>query len=140
MESLLPGTTAFDKAKMNDRIAKLSGGIGVIKIGAVTDTETRAIHRKIEDAVHATQLAYKEGIVEGVAILLNTIKSGSELLDIVFKRPYQVLEENGKKYITKDVHDATGVVIASIESAVSVASSLIACGGIITNKIEKDEK
>lgn len=140
LKSLIPGITAFEKSKVNDRIAKLSGGIGVIRVGAATDTEARTIHRKIEDAVHATQLAYKDGVVAGVGLLLDSIKTGSPLLDIAFKRPYQVLEDNGKKYLTKDAQDATGVVVASIESAVSVASNLIVCGGIITNKIEKDEK
>ncbi len=140
LKKTMSGMTAFEKSKILSRIARLSGGIGVIKVGAPTDTEARTIKRKIEDSVHATQLAYKDGVITGIAILLNTIKTGSSLLDSAFKHPYKILEENGKKYITNNAQDSTGVAIASIESAVSVAGNLIVSGGIITNKKEKNEK
>lgn len=130
--------THHDESKLKERIAKLLGGVAVIKIGAVTDTESRSIKMKIDDAVHATQLAYKEGRIVGGGLTLASIKSGSQWLDEALKYPRTILEENGRNYLT-DVYDATGVVIIALESAVSVATSLITCGGIITNKKE-DEK
>lgn len=128
-----------DKRKLEERVAKLTGGVAVIKVSSLTDTESRSIKTKLDDAIHATKLAYKEGKILGGGIALASVTSGSEILDIALKYPQRVLEENGKKYITKDVYDATGVVIVALESAVSVAASLITTGGIITNKIEKKD-
>jgi chaperonin GroEL len=55
----------FDKEKLNERIAKLSGGVAVIKVGAATETEMKYLKLKIEDAVNATKAAIEEGIVAG---------------------------------------------------------------------------
>lgn len=55
----------FDKEKLEERIAKLSGGVAVIKVGAATETEMKYLKLKIEDAVNATKAAIDEGIVPG---------------------------------------------------------------------------
>jgi chaperonin GroEL len=55
----------FDKEKLNERIAKLSGGVAVMKVGAATETEMKYLKLKIEDAVNATKAAIEEGIVAG---------------------------------------------------------------------------
>ncbi len=55
----------FDKEKLDERIAKLSGGVAVIKVGAATETEMKYLKDKIEDAVNATKAAIAEGIVPG---------------------------------------------------------------------------
>jgi chaperonin GroEL len=55
----------FDAGKISERIAKLSGGVGVIKVGAATETEMKYLKLKIEDAVNATKAAIEEGIVSG---------------------------------------------------------------------------
>lgn len=55
----------FDKEKIDERIAKLSGGVAVIKVGAATETEMKYLKLKIEDAVNATKAAIEEGIVPG---------------------------------------------------------------------------
>lgn len=55
----------FDKEKIEERIAKLSGGVAVIKVGAATETEMKYLKLKIEDAVNATRAAIEEGIVPG---------------------------------------------------------------------------
>lgn len=55
----------FDKEKLSERIAKLSGGVAVIKVGAATETEMKYLKLKIEDAVNATKAAIEEGIVAG---------------------------------------------------------------------------
>ena len=57
--------TAYEKEKLQDRIAKLSGGIAVIKVGAVTETEMRDKKLRLEDAINATRAAVEEGIVPG---------------------------------------------------------------------------
>ena len=58
-------TSDFDKEKLQERMARLAGGIGVIKVGAFTETEMKAKKFKIEDALNATKAAVEEGIVAG---------------------------------------------------------------------------
>lgn len=57
----------YDREKLNERIAKLAGGVAVIKVGAPTETELRHRKLRIEDALNATRAAVEEGIVPGVA-------------------------------------------------------------------------
>ncbi len=65
-------TSDFDKEKLQERLAKLSGGVGVIKVGAATEIELKEKKHRIEDALNATRAAVEEGIVAGggVALLL----------------------------------------------------------------------
>ncbi len=58
-------TSKFDKEKLEERVAKLSGGVAVIRVGAATETEMKYLKLKIEDAVNATKAAIEEGIVPG---------------------------------------------------------------------------
>lgn len=67
----------FDKEKLNERIAKLSGGIAVIRVGAATETEMKYLKLKIEDAVNATKAAIDEGIVAGGGVAF--IKAAHEV-------------------------------------------------------------
>lgn len=129
--------TPRDTEKIEERVAKLTGGISVIKVGAYTDTQLRSMKLKIDDAIHATQLAKKGGKVKGGGIGLQ-VKTDSELLTKALCHPSEILIENGKKYLG-DVFDATEVVVIAVESAVSVATDLIVSGGIITYTKEKDE-
>ena len=55
----------FDKEKLQERLAKLAGGVGVIKVGAATETEMKEVKQRIEDAIAATKAAVEEGIVPG---------------------------------------------------------------------------
>lgn len=66
LEALMEGSTSkFDKEKLAERIAKLSGGVAVIRVGAATETEMKYLKDKIDDAVKATKAAMEEGIVPG---------------------------------------------------------------------------
>jgi chaperonin GroEL len=66
LKSQMESTTSkFDKEKFEERIAKLSGGVAVIRVGAATETEMKYLKLKIEDAVNATKAAIEEGIVPG---------------------------------------------------------------------------
>ena len=69
-------TSDFDKEKLQERLAKISGGVAVIKVGAATETELKEKKHRIEDALSATKAAIEEGIVPGGGIaLLHTIKA-----------------------------------------------------------------
>lgn len=73
-------TSDYDKEKLNERMAKLSGGVGVIKVGAATETELKERKFKVEDAVEATKAAIEEGIVPGGGVaLIDTISTLADL-------------------------------------------------------------
>ena len=63
-------TSEFDKEKLQERLAKLSGGVGIIKVGAATEVEMKQKQQKIEDALAATKAAVEEGIVPGGGVAL----------------------------------------------------------------------
>ncbi|MBL0058941.1 MAG: chaperonin GroEL [Elusimicrobia bacterium] len=63
-------TSDYDKEKLQERLAKLSGGVAVIEVGAATETEMKAKKYKVEDAMHATRAGVEEGIVSGGGVAL----------------------------------------------------------------------
>ena len=100
-------TSDFDKEKLQERLAKLSGGVGVIKVGAATEVEQKAKQHKLEDALHATRAAVEEGIVPGGGVaLLRTInalenvlaeadeKTGVNILKRAIEEPIRQIAEN----------------------------------------------
>jgi len=60
-------TSDYDKEKLQERVAKLAGGVALIKVGAATEVEMKERKARVEDALHATRAAVEEGIVAGVA-------------------------------------------------------------------------
>ncbi|OGZ18710.1 MAG: chaperonin GroL [Candidatus Nealsonbacteria bacterium RBG_13_42_11] len=97
----------FDKEKLQERLAKLSGGVAVIKVGAATEVEQKAKQRKTEDALNATRAAIEEGILPGGGVaLLRTIpvlenlnlegdeKTGLNILKRALEKPIRQISEN----------------------------------------------
>ncbi|MBP3495795.1 MAG: chaperonin GroEL [Clostridia bacterium] len=77
-------TSDFDREKLQERLAKLSGGVAVIKVGAATETEMKEKKLRIEDALNATRAAVEEGIVAGGGTAyINVIEKVSKLVDSV---------------------------------------------------------
>ena len=73
-------TSEFDREKLQERLAKLSGGVAVIKVGAATETELKEMKLRIEDALNATRAAVEEGIVAGGgSALVNVIPAVADL-------------------------------------------------------------
>ncbi len=94
----------FDKEKLDERIAKLSGGVAVIKVGAATETEMKYLKLKIEDAVNATKAAIEEGIVAGGGVaLIKTILEVEKTLSL-------------KKNFTKEFELGYKIVLKALES------------------------
>jgi len=75
-------TSDFDKEKFQERLAKLSGGVGVIKVGAATEVEQKGRQHKTEDALHATRCAVEEGIVSGGGVALLRAISALDDVDV----------------------------------------------------------
>ncbi|BCX15367.1 MAG: 60 kDa chaperonin [Candidatus Parcubacteria bacterium] len=79
-------TSEYDKEKLQERLAKLSGGVAVIKVGAPTEVEQKEKQHRIEDAISATKAAIEEGIVPGGGVaLIRTIDSLEKLIDKLSK-------------------------------------------------------
>ena len=100
-------TSDYDKEKLQERLAKLSGGVAVLNIGAATEVELKEKKARVEDALHATRAAVKEGIVPGggVALLraigaintkgLNTDEAiGAEILKKALEYPSRIIVKN----------------------------------------------
>jgi len=109
-------TSEFDREKLEERLAKLSGGVGVIKVGAATEVELKEKKDKIDDAVHATKAAVEEGIVAGGGVaLVDCIKSldsvqvsGDEKIGINILR--RALEEPMRQIATNAGKDGSVVI------------------------------
>ena len=107
--SLEVSTSDFDKEKLHERLAKLAGGVAVIKVGAATETEMKEKKLRIEDALNATKAAVEEGIVAGggvalcdcipaVAALVDTVegdeKTGVKIVLRALEEPVRQIAEN----------------------------------------------
>jgi chaperonin GroEL len=102
-------TSDYDKEKLQERLAKLAGGVAVINVGAATETEMKEKKARVEDALHATRAAVEEGIVPGggVALLrvlksLDSLKSddqdeviGIDIIRRAVEEPVRQLAANG---------------------------------------------
>ena len=109
-------TSDYDREKLQERLAKLVGGVAIIKVGAATETEMKEKKARVEDAMHATKAAVEEGIVAGggVALLraakvLQTLKlEGEEQLGIAIVA--RAIEEPMRWIATNAGHDGAVVV------------------------------
>jgi chaperonin GroEL len=72
----------YDREKLQERLAKLAGGVAVIKVGAATEVEMKEKKARVEDALHATRAAVEEGIVPGGGVALIRAQKGLEKLDV----------------------------------------------------------
>lgn len=101
-KQLADSDSKFDKEKLEERIAKLSGGVAVIRVGAATETEMKYLKDKIEDAVNATKAAIAEGIVPG---------GGTALV----KAAQKVEADTDWKKLTKEEEIGYRIVLAALE-------------------------
>ena len=120
-------TSDFDREKLQERLAKLAGGVAVIKVGAATETEMKEKKLRIEDALAATKAAVEEGCVAGGGVaLLNTVSSVKKLLDS-----------------TEDADEKTGIkiVLKALEEPVrQIAANAGLEGSVIVNEIMASKK
>jgi chaperonin GroEL len=123
----------YDKEKVDERIAKLSGGVAVIKVGAATETEMKYLKLKIEDAVAATKAAISEGVVAG---------GGSALIRVIKKMKME-------KVVAKDINNSTpeialgfDIVLRSLEAPLRqiVLNTGNADGSVAVEKIMSSDK
>ena len=116
----------FDLEKLQERLAKLSGGVAVIKVGAATEAEMKEKKLRIEDALNATRAAVEEGIVAGGGTAyLNVIPEVAKLVDTV----------------EGDEKTGVRIVLKALEEPVrQIAANAGFDGGVIVNEIQKSGK
>ena len=114
-------TSDFDREKLQERLAKLSGGVAVIKVGAATEVEMKEKKLRIEDALNATRAAVEEGIVAGGGTAyLNVISEVAKLVDTV----------------EGDEKTGVRIVVKALEEPVrQIAANAGFDGGVIVDKI-----
>jgi chaperonin GroEL len=96
-------TSDYDREKMQERLAKLVGGVAVIRVGAATETELKEKKARVEDAMHATRAAVEEGIVPGGGVAL--IRAAKAL------DKFKIFEPDEDGEVTGDVDEQIGVTI-----------------------------
>jgi chaperonin GroEL len=106
----------FDKERLQERLAKLAGGVAVIKVGAATEVEQKAKQHKVEDALSATKAAVEEGIVPGGGVAL--LRAGLELNDLKVSGE----EKTGINILTRALEEPIRQIVqnAGIDGAVVV--------------------
>ncbi len=119
-------TSDFDKEKLQERLAKLAGGVAVIKVGAATEVEMKEKKLRIEDALAATKAAVEEGIVAGGGVaLINAMSSVSVLL----------------KSSEGDERTGIAIVLKALEAPLrQIAKNSGVEGSVIINKIKDENK
>lgn len=158
------GTTSeYSKAQLEDRLASLTGGIGVIRVGAYTDTEFDTKRDKFQNAINATQAALQEGILPGGGSALLQVNPSEPLFASVLQAPFIQMAKNanvnpimkfdvgeGYDFVKKEkvnmfdagIIDPFKVIRLALESATAIASSLVSTEVAIVTEDEdvKDER
>ncbi len=116
-------TSDYDREKLQERLAKLVGGVAVIKVGAATETELKEKKARVEDAMHATRAAVEEGIVAGggvtlvrAATALNSLKLKDEDEQIGVNIVKRALEEPLRRIAENAGHEGA-VVVEKVKAA-----------------------
>lgn len=118
-------TSEFDKEKLQERLAKLAGGVAVIKVGAATETELKERKLRIEDALNSTRAAVEEGIVSG---------GGTALLNV-----YAAVEKAADA-VEGDVATGVKIVLRALEEPVrQIANNAGLEGSIIVDRLKREE-
>lgn len=140
-EQIKKTTSSFDKKNLEERIGKLTLGVGVIKVGAISDADRKYLKLKIDDTVSATKAALQEGVIPGGGLALKNVSERiNNILSKAILIPFTLIKESGIESISGNVVDPLKVTRTALESAVSVISLLITSCAVIANKNEdKDE-
>lgn len=118
-------TSDFDREKLQERLAKLAGGVAVIKVGAPTETELKEMKLRIEDALNATRAAVEEGMVSG---------GGTALVNVISKVAEAESKESG------DVATGVRIVLRALEEPVrQIAENAGYEGSVIVDRLKKEE-
>jgi len=116
-------TSDYDKEKLQERVAKLAGGVAVIKVGAATEVEMKEKKARVEDALHATRAAVEEGIVAGGGVAY--IRARAALDKLKGENPDQ---DAGIRIVTRALEEPLRQIVANSGAEPSVVMNKIAEG------------
>jgi len=112
----------YDREKLQERVAKLAGGVAVIKVGAMTEIEMKEKKARVEDALHATRAAVEEGVVPGGGVALiralkafDTLEGDNEDQNVGIKILRRAVEEPLRQIVANAGEDASVVLNAVAE-------------------------
>src|SRR5213592_4499574 len=116
-------TSDYDKEKLQERVAKLAGGVAVIKVGAATEVEMKEKKARVEDALHATRAAVEEGIVAGGGVAY--LRARANLKHLKGENPDQ---DAGIKIVLRALEEPTRQIVANAGDEPSVVVNKIVEG------------
>jgi len=116
-------TSDYDKEKLQERVAKLAGGVALIKVGAATGMEMKEKKARVEDALHATRAAVEEGIVAGGGVAY--LRARANLKDLKGENPDQ---DAGIKIVLRALEEPMRQIVANTGDEPSVAVNKVAEG------------
>ena len=108
-------TSEYDRKQLDERVARLAGGVGVIKVGAATETELKERKLRVEDALHATRAAVEEGIVPGGGVAL--LRARKALADL--KLP-TLDQDSGLKIVLRALEDPLRQIVSNAAEEPSI--------------------
>ena len=145
-------TSDYDREKLQERVAKLAGGVAVIGVGAATEVEMKERKMRIEDALAATRAAVEEGIVPGGGVALlsvipavkkacknleGDVKTGANIVITALEAPIRQIAAKAKNVycdmIKQGILDPTKVTRSALQNAASVASTLLTTEALVTD-------
>ena len=116
-------TSDYDREKLQERVAKLAGGVAVLKVGAATETELKEKKARVEDAMHATHAAVEEGILPGGGVaLLRARKAMAEL------RGDNLDQDAGIKIVLRAIEDPLRQIVSNAGEEPSVVLNKVVAG------------
>ncbi|MGV3743335.1 MAG: chaperonin GroEL [Burkholderiaceae bacterium] len=121
--SLEKATSSYDKAKFEERAAKLAGGIALIKVGASTETEMKEKRSRVEDAVHATRAAVEEGIGAGGGVALMRAKDALKEINLP-----NMAQMSGVKIVERAVEEPLRQIIVNAGGKPDVVIEAVSAG------------
>ena len=116
-------TSDYDKEKLQERVAKLAGGVAVIKVGAATEVEMKEKKARVEDALHATRAAVEEGIVAGGGVALIRARSAIEKL-----KGDNADQAAGIRIVHRALEEPLRIIVANAGAEPSVVLNKVAEG------------
>ena len=123
---LAVSTSSYDKEKLQERLAKLAGGVAVIDVGAATEVEMKDTKLRIEDALSATKAAVEEGVVPGGGIALLTV---------------QAKAKEFAKTLEGDIATGAAIVVKALEAPIrQIAYNAGVDGGVVVNTVVSANK
>jgi len=130
-------TSDYDREKLQERLAKLAGGVAVIRVGAATEVELKEKKHRVEDALSATRAAVEEGIVPGGGVIIQNVRRAQEEAGDD-KIGYNVLSDDYVNMLEAGIIDPAKVTRGALENAASIAAMILTTEALITD-IPQDE-